>query len=206
MALAGLTGGFGVTVAYSKRETIFETTEHQWRVDPAALVWTRPGGESLTLLWRDVTAFRAAFGPTKWKSWRHLIEIRSRQGQRLTIDNGHIKGVGDFEDRSATFTPFALACLARIAAESPAARGSIGSSPGAYAAQLIFMGLGLGLALLVLIALPVPLGALVLVKLLLIIVSLPVAVLWAVRARPRRAVLTPEAFKAGLPATSGPGT
>jgi|GEM_PF-1005908 len=206
MALSGLTGGYGVAVAYSKRETIFETTEHQWRVEPAALVWTRPGGESLTLLWRDVTAFRAAFAPTKWKAWRHLIEIRSRQGQRLTIDNGHIKGVGDFEDRSETFTPFALACLERIAAESPAAKGSIGASSGAYAAQLAFMVTGLGLALLVLVALPAPLGALILVKLALIAISLPLALLWAVRARPRRAALTAQAFLPGLPHPAHQGT
>lgn len=191
-----------MTTAYAKRETVFETGEHHWRVEPEALVWTRPTGESLTVLWRDVTGIRAAFAPTKWKAWRYLIEIHTRQGRQLTIDNGHIRAVGDFEDRSAAFTPFALACVERTAALSPAARGWLGSSPGGYVGQLVFFLLCLAFMLTVLILLPTPLGALVLIKLLLILVSLPVAVLWAIRARPRRVPMTREAFAAGLPAAS----
>ncbi|MBI1407413.1 MAG: hypothetical protein GC145_14975 [Caulobacter sp.] len=192
-----------MTTTYAKRETVFERGEHQWRVEPQALVWIQPGGESLTILWRDVTSLRAAFAPTKWKPWRHLIEIRTRQGRRLTIDNSHFRKAGDFEDRSASFRPFALAVIERVGAAAPEARGWVGASPGGYAGQLLFMVLGLGAMILVLIALPLPLPGVVLIKLALIAVSLPTAALWAIRARPRQAAITAEAFAPGLPRSNG---
>lgn len=192
-----------MTTTYAKRETVFERGEHQWRVEQQALVWTQPGGESLTVLWRDVTGLRAAFAPTKWKPWRHLIEITTRQGRHLTIDNSHFRGPGDFEDRSETFRPFALAVVERVADAAPDARGWIGASPGGYLGQLLFMVLGIGAMIFVLIALPIPLPGIVLIKLVLIVVSLPTAVLWAIRARPRRAAITMEGFTPGFPRSNG---
>jgi hypothetical protein len=188
-----------MTTTYAKRENVFEKGEHVWRAEAETLVWTRPAGDSLTVLWADVTSIRAAFAPTKWKAWRHLIEIDTRQGQRLTIDNAHFKGVGDFEDRSASFTPFALACVARIAEAAPEAGGWLGASRGAYVGQLAFVFGMLALLIFVLVALPTSLGVVVIAKLVLIVVSLPTAIAWAIKARPRRAAVTPEAFAAALP-------
>lgn len=194
-----------MTTIYAKRENIFEKGEQEWRVEPDCLIWTRPNGESLTVLWPDVTGLRAAFAPTKWKTWRHLLEIQTRQGRHLFIDNAHFRGVGDFEDRSLPFKAFALACIQRIAVQAPDARGWIGASPGTYAAQLVFMVAMMLLLLFMLIALPTPLGAIMILKLVLIVVSLPVAVLWAIRARPRPAAMTEGGFEGGLPKVNSHG-
>ncbi len=191
-----------VTTTYSKRENAFEKGEHVWRVEHDCLVWTRPGGDSLTLLWKDLGAVRAAFAPTRAKPWRHVFELATRKGSKLLIDNSHFKGIGDFEDRSPRYIPFVLACLEHVIAQAPDARASLGASPAGYVGQLVFMLSMLALLVFVLITLPTPLGWLVLVKLALIVVMLPTAVLWAVRARPRSVPLTIDAFMPGLPKLS----
>ncbi|MDB5471002.1 MAG: hypothetical protein JWR84_2562 [Caulobacter sp.] len=192
-----------MTTTYSKRENAFEKSVHSWRVEDDCLIWTRPSGDSLTLLWKDVGAVRAAFAPTRWKTWRHVFELTTRKGARLLIDNAHFKGVGDFEDRSPTFIPFVLASLDRIVAQAPDARASVGASPAGYFGQLAFMVAMLVLLIFVLVALPTPLGWLVLVKLLLIAVMLPTAAVWAIRSRPRAVPLTLGAFLPGLPKLAG---
>jgi hypothetical protein len=188
-----------MTITYAKRQTAFDREEHQWRVEPEALIWVRPGGESLTAPWRDVVAVRAAFAPTRWKPWRHVLEIVNRQGPRLLIDNAHLRGVGDFEDRSETFSRFALACIASIETAAPSARGWIGAGWGRYLGQAGFAGAVILLATIVLLALPSALGGTVLLKLALIGAMLPLAAVWLVRSRPRRAPLYPAAFLPGLP-------
>ncbi|MDH4384328.1 MAG: hypothetical protein QE280_02675 [Caulobacter sp.] len=177
---------------YAKRESGLESGVHCWRIDPQSLVWERPNGETLTLLWRDVTDLRIAFAPTRWKPWRRLLELRARHGRRLVIDNSHYRGLGDFEDRSASFRTFALDCIDQVARAAPAARGWIGSRLGDYLARLLLAMLATALLIWVLIALPTPLGLLVVLKLLLILASLPMLILWAIRARPRRAAISPE--------------
>lgn len=188
-----------MVVTYSKRENAFEKGEHVWRVEDDCLVWTRPGGDSLTLLWKDVGAVRAAFAPTRWKTWRHVFELTTRKGATLVIDNAHFKSVGDFEDRSARFAPFVRACIARIVAQAPDARARIGAGPVNYFGQLAFVLAAMALLVFVLIALPTPLGWLVLVKMALVAAMLPVAAVWAVRSRPRTVRLAPDSFAPGLP-------
>lgn len=188
-----------MVVTYSKRENAFEKGEHVWRVEDDCLVWTRPGGDSLTLLWKDVGAVRAAFAPTEWKTWRHVFELTTRKGATLVIDNAHFKSVGDFEDRSARFVPFVLACIARIVALAPDARARVGAGSASYFGQLAFVLAAMALLVFVLIALPTPLGWLVLVKMALVAAMLPVAAVWAVRSRPRTVLLAPESFVPGLP-------
>lgn len=191
-----------MVVSYSKRENAFEKGEHIWRAEDDCLVWTRPGGDSLTLLWKDVGAVRAAFAPTEWKSWRHVFELTTRKGATLVIDNAHFRSVGHFEDRSASFTPFALACVDRVAALAPDARARIGAGPLNYYGQLAFALGMMALLAFVLFTLPTPSGGLLAVKLALVAAMLPVAAAWAVRSRPRTVALTPDALREGLPAPS----
>ena len=192
-----------MTTTYAKRENAFEKAEHVWRVEDDCLIWTRPTGESLTLLWKDVGAIRAAYAPTRWKSWRYIFELTTRKGSKLLIDNGHFKKVGDFEDRSATFIPFVLAIVDRVIAHAPDAKASIGASPASYFGQLGFMLSMMALLAWVLIMLPTPLGWLVILKLLLIAAMLPIAWNWAVKSRPRRTELSLGAMLPALTKLAG---
>lgn len=188
-----------MTTIYCKRENAFESGEHVWRVEADCLIWIRPGGDSLTLLWKDIGAVRAAFAPTRWKAWRHVFEVTTRRGVGLLIDNGHFRGPGDFEDRSATFTPFVLACIDRVITHAPEARAALGADPAGYAVRIVFLLATMILLVWALLALPVLPGWLVIIKLLLIAALLPPAFGWAVRSRPRRIPLSIESLRAGLP-------
>lgn len=190
-------------IQYAKRDNAIESGEHIWRIEAETLVWTRPSGETVTLLWRDVISLRVAFAATRWKPHRHLLEIRARQGLSMVIDNCHFLHVGSFEDRSATFTPFALACISKIALAAPRAVGRVGARPAVYFSQLAFALLAFTLLLVVLIALPTPLGLLVVIKMVLILASLPLLIQWAIRSRPRRAAISLDGVGAALPAVGG---
>ncbi len=192
-----------MTTTYSKRENAFEKGEHSWRVEDDCLIWIRPSGDSLTLLWKDVGAVRAAFAPTRWKTWRHVFELTTRKGSRLVIDNAHFKSVGNFEDRSPKFIPFVLACLDRVVAQAPDARASVGAGPLSYFGQMAFMLGMMAVLAAVLLLLPTPLGGVIIVKMLLVAAMLPVAAVWAVRSRPRKTPLSLGGMLPGLPKLAG---
>ena len=177
-----------MAVTYAKRENAFEKGEHVWRVEEDCLIWTRPAGDSLTLL---------------WKTWRHVFELTTRKGATLVVDNAHFKSVGDFEDRSASFIPFVLACVDRIAVLAPDAKGRVGAGPLNYYGQLAFALGMMALLAFVLFTLPTPTTALIAVKLALIGAMLPVAIAWAVRSKPRKVPLRPDSFLPGLPEVPG---
>jgi hypothetical protein len=186
-------------VSYAQRRSILDSGEQVWTVEPDALVCRRPEGAVARLPWREVTAVRTAYAPTRRKRWRYLLALKAKSGGALTIDSGHYRGVGDFEDRRASFTPFARACIAAVAREAPTARASVGATPLAYGLQLLFALALLALLALVLIALPTPLGPLISVKLVLLAVAMPVFLLWTVKSRPRRRKLDVLSLSAGLP-------
>jgi hypothetical protein len=122
--------------SYRKRENVFEKGEREWRVDPHALVLRTGGGHEMAYAWRDVTTVRLRHNPSRFNLQRHVFDIAFKNGVSWSIDNGHYAGFADFEDRSATYTPFVRAALARIAAEAPNAKVYTGSSLPSYLAQV----------------------------------------------------------------------
>ena len=186
-------------VSYAQRRSILDAGEQVWIVEPDALACRRPDGAVARLPWREITAVRTAYAPTRRKRWRYLLALNASGGRSLTIDSGHYRGVGDFEDRRASFTPFAHACIAAVAHATPNARASVGATPLAYGLQLLFALAMLALLTLVLIALPTPLGPLIWIKLALIVAAMPVFLLWTVKSRPRRRKLDVLSLSAGLP-------
>lgn len=185
--------------SYSKRETAFDPGEQVWTVEAEGLRWARADGARLGMAWARVRAVRLTFAPTGLKPWRHKLTLVSRTAGTWTIDNGHFKGVGDFEDRSAGFNPFVLACVERVAAANPAAQGRLGADPLAYWAQMAFVVLGLGALAWVVLALPVDFNGAQWAKLGVIAALLPTGLLFAVRSWPRPVALDVEAFRAALP-------
>lgn len=185
--------------AYAKRENVFEKAERVWTVGEDALVWRRPGRGAARMAWTEVAALAVAYAPTRLKADRHRLTLRAADGRAWTVDNMSFRGVGDFEDRSETFTPFALACVARVAAASPGAKARIGATALEYWGQLAFVGAMFALLAVVILALPVTFGGVFWVKLAVIAGMLPVLVRWIVAARPRTVALDPEAFREALP-------
>ncbi len=177
-------------ITYSQRRNLFEKSEWTYTVrDDGLLVRDQRGHETL-LAWGDVAAVRISYAPSRSKSWRHVLVLTMRNRVRWEIDNTHFKGIADFENRSASYTPFVQAVIAQLAAKSPAAEARLGAQPISY----WFSVLSLSLLFLILgsVLVSVPIGGIpgiAWVKLAIILVMLPVLVLWAKRAYPREVKL-----------------
>lgn len=185
-------------VSYAKRASLFEKGEQTWTVTPDALQWSPPGGAARSLPWREITEIRLGFEPTRFKWDRYRLSLTAA-GRHWSVDNQHFAGIADFENRSATFVPFVLACVERVAALSPGAKARLGSSAASYWAQLIFVATMFALLVTVLILLPTRHSAVFWIKATVIALSLPLLVQWIRKARPRRTTLDVEAFRAALP-------
>lgn len=180
-----------VDVSYAKRESVLEKGERSWRVTDAALVITEADGRFTEVPYSAVTGLRLAFVPASAKPWRHVCVVITRPGRVFEIDNGHFKGVGDFEDRSAAYRTMVEALVGRLVATGSPARLHVGATAGAYAAQLILVlavAVVLGWVLVVTSFGVWPVTAII--KGIIVIVSLPLLVRWAIRARPRDVALT----------------
>ncbi len=176
-----------MTTTYEKRESVLEREPRRWRIEPGALVEELPGGRRTAIAWDDVEEVRLRFDPTQYKSWRHVFSVYGA-GATISFDNGHYLAMGEFEDRSASFSPFVSAVLDKV--RSPRARLYAGATPLGYAATAVPLMLGLGLLLLVLWNLPVDAdagGGRILERLFAVAVALPLAGYWAVRSWPRQA-------------------
>jgi len=151
---------------YRKRDNIFDKGETEWRVEDDALVRKSADGIETRFPWNDVVAVHVRANPTMAKRWLHQCIIATHHAQ-LTIDNSHFVAVSDFEDRSASYSPFMRAALERIAAQAPGTRFEIGAAPTWFWLQVLFMGAGLAAlaAVLIYIPLPAPLPLAVIVKL-----------------------------------------
>lgn len=191
-----------MTIAYRKRENIFTKGETEWRIEDDALVRRAPDGSERRIAWRDVTALRIRFYPTLAKPWLHQYRVEARHAS-MTIDNGHFAGLADFEDRSASYSPFVRAALERIRECAPGAQVHVGSRPLAFWASMAFVTLALALLAVVVIALPLPapLPVAAIAKLAVIVYGIVMMPRWIRRNWPRKGDLASAAKE--LPVNAG---
>lgn len=103
--------------AYSFRLSLLKK-ERTYRLEPGALVWTE-GKKSGRVPYSDVKRVHIfSMPPTMGQTIRRVILKGAFRG-KLRIAATHFKGLGRFEDRSASYFPFAEALLARITAANP---------------------------------------------------------------------------------------
>jgi len=179
-------------VIYRRRRSAMSRGEREWRVEDDALVTRGGSGRERRYPWTDFTGVRLCFSPTRQKPWRYVFELQRKQGQKIEIDNAHFLGVGAFEDRSESYTPFVRAALARLAATNFKARALIGETPKRYFFLTLVALLGLGALAYVLAAVRTPLDTLPfasLVKLGIILLMLPIFWRWVIGAVPKGVAL-----------------
>lgn len=182
--------GAAMTTTYRKRENFFEKSEREWRVEDEALVRRDIDGTESRWAWTDMRAVRLRWFPTYAKPWLHQFRIETA-ASKATIDNGHFQGIGQFEDRSASYGPFVRAALERIRALSPSAQVHIGSTTLAFWATMIFVALSFAGLAVVLILLPFPAynPVVLIAKLAIIAYGLMLLPRWVSKNRPRRSDL-----------------
>lgn len=179
-------------VIYRRRANARSRGEREWRAEDDALVTRGASGRERRTRWREIVSVRLYHEPTRLRPFRYMFELKPHNKPSIQIDNAHCLGDGQFEDRSASYTPFVRAALARVAAENPKARALMGETQKRYFFLLLLSLIGLcGLAF-ALIAAPTPFDTLPLatpVKLGIVLLMLPLFWLWVLRAMPRGVAL-----------------
>jgi hypothetical protein len=100
--------------------------ERKFSLGPDALHWSDAGGEG-QLAYSDVRDLRlityaSPIGET------FQCTLRGRNGKKLKIRSAHYRSLNNFEDRTASFTPFVRTLAARVGAASPDAKFIAGST------------------------------------------------------------------------------
>lgn len=174
---------------HSVRRSAFEKTETTWRIDDDALVTRDHQGREMRDRWADVVAIRIADTPTQYQTWRAILMVTFRTGVKRTVLNSHFRGLGDFENRSATYAPFVRAALAKVQALAPRARARVGAGPVFYWTSVVI--LGVLMAALAALLMVVPFDELgtasptMWIRVGILVVLLPILLLWARRSYPR---------------------
>ena len=175
-------------ITHRVRVSVLEN-ETVWRFGPDALEREEmAGGKTLAVRYpyADIRQMRLTFAPTRFDSSRYRCEIQLRNGTLAAIVSTHYAGIGDFEDRSATYGPLVRGLVGRVAAANPACRFLAGKRPAVYWGEHIFLLLMLLLLVFVLGATyGLSLGALVLVKLGLLVAYIPLMIVYTRKNWPR---------------------
>lgn len=192
-------------IVYRLRRNPMTRGEREWRVEEEALVSVSASGRERRVAWRDVICVRLCHEPARRRPWRYVFEMQPRAGRKIEIDNAHLTALGAYEDRSASYSAFVRAALARIAAYNPNAKALIGETPRRYFVLLLASLLGLGAAAVALTALPTPLDGLpfaTLAKLGAILLLAFVFWRWVIGAMPRGVSLDAVPARALPPAAA----
>jgi hypothetical protein len=178
--------------SYRRRRGPVSRGEREWRIGDEALVMASPSGGEKRTAWKDVIGVRLYHEPLRNRPWRYAFELHTRQGGRIVIDNAHWIGGADYENRSASYTPFVRAALASIAEANPKARLLIGETQKRYFFLMLVALLAVAALALALLLIPTPLDSAPfagLVKLGVIVLLLPVFWFGVLRSMPRGAPL-----------------
>lgn len=176
------------SVVYCRRPGVVSRREEEWRADDDALVVSAGGGRERKIAWKDIIGVRLYHEALSRRPWRYAIELHTRQGARIIIDNAHCCTRRDYENRSDSYTPFVRAVLAHIGAANPKARLLLGETQKRYFFLMLAALLTMCLLAYALIGVRTPLDATpyaAAVKFGVFLVALPLLWLGVLRVMPR---------------------
>lgn len=172
------------SASFAVRRSVLEA-DCTWTVDDGGLRCS--SGESAHhMAFSDIAAVRIEWTGSRFDHGRYTVNVKGRGGASATIVSTHYAGFAQFEDRSASFTPF-LRTLVRLTAQhNPACAFYAGAPLAKYIFNIAALAVGLFLFVLVAALVGVPLTWLIIVKIIVIVSLLPLALRWLKANRPRR--------------------
>lgn len=110
-------------ITHRVRVSVIES-ETAWRIAPNALEREELGGKGTLVRYpyADIQALRLTFAPSRVDSARYRCDVQLKNGTLAAIVSTHYAGIGDFEDRGATYGPLVRALIRRVAAANPDCR------------------------------------------------------------------------------------
>ncbi|HVY89284.1 MAG TPA: hypothetical protein VG942_10480 [Hyphomonadaceae bacterium] len=188
-------------LTYSTRRNMFEKGQTEWRLDGDTFIVRDHKGQETRESLANVTTVRLAFTPTQYQEWRHVMVLGFKDGKKKTVENSNFVGVGSFENRSATYTPFVMAVVDKVKQLSPKAVARTGAGPIFYWTTISILSVAFLMAAVILAIAPMEdISGSVFIKLGILAVTLPVLILWARKSYPRSAELADLSAEALPPA------
>jgi hypothetical protein len=121
-------------ISYTHRLNAF-TKPTTWQLHEKGLIMTEEGGQEWKIPFKNITAVRLRFEPSRAETRRYAMRIQA--GRELAITNINYRGVMDFEEQSEAFTAFVTAFHEALHAANPDATYRAGSTMGAYIGNVI---------------------------------------------------------------------
>src|SRR4051794_14750951 len=91
-------------IVHIVRANILENTV-TWRLGPVGLECEDSSSPDRCLPYGEIGSLRISYRPSRFDSARYRCEVNPTAGGMLTILSTHYVGIGDFEDRAATYSP-----------------------------------------------------------------------------------------------------
>lgn len=102
-----------------------------------ALIWGEDGARIDGVYYEDIAEVRVAYAPTRVARNRYRTQVFFKQGGMVELFNTHYAGFADFEERNAAYSAFVQALHRRLAERNAPVIYRKGSSPAAYAGNLL---------------------------------------------------------------------
>ena len=112
--------------------------ECRFRIAPDALLWSDAQGQPLGRVpFADITELRLRFAPSRFAHHRFEAVLRVHDGPAVRIVNQTYAGLANYEDRSASYTPFVLALRQALLRANPALPVHAGVAPARWALDAV---------------------------------------------------------------------
>lgn len=162
-------------ISYTQRQTPFAGPCTS-QLHEKGLIPSEEAGQQITITFTNVTSAKLRFEPTRVETRRYAMLITA--GRDYTLTDINYRGIMDFEAQSDAYNIFIDAFHNRLAAANPDVSYSAGSTPAAFAgnviASRIVVALLIGIGIFLLTS---ALYAIVAIKLLLLAFYVPVMLL-----------------------------
>lgn len=190
---------FPVEFSHALRKSVLEKTDRCWRITGDTLhIAQAPLNVSIPL--EKIAELSFSYEPGRFTGNRYVMGITTNTGWRAEIDNQHWAGVGQFEDRSATFRPLAELLLARLRLANPQARLVTGSGSGMWLGMIVAAS---GLIALFMVVLMIGGPIIAMIKLAILAFFVPRTLRYIRVNRPQRLAITDEPPEGVLPGLFG---
>jgi hypothetical protein len=106
---------------YTYRQSIL-TQPWTFSLEDNALLWQEEGKPSIIkIALNDISSVQPVFDPTRVQLNRYVLNLKTTNGKTIKLASTSYKGISDFEDQAASYTPFVQALHAQLAKANPSA-------------------------------------------------------------------------------------
>lgn len=115
------------------------TKLREYRLTNDALIYKDENSSPVTIPYGIFSKVTAEFAPSRVQPNRYFLHLYGSNNGKIDITNTHFAGIGDLEDRSKAYVPFAIALHNKILVNNPAINFEKATTWGGYFFSIIIV-------------------------------------------------------------------